>query len=142
MASATPKELAARVAGLKGRRDYPGAHAAFQDWALQTVVTRTGWPMKQNGPDLILSQTVRTFAIISVTVHQLVTGHSELGAQQSEHIGEAVARLREAAAPLRILLVIDPGTKAAVLNKFEGRLDGMEVWTAEELTRLPLTLRN
>jgi hypothetical protein len=146
----SPKEVAARIAALKGRRDFPGAHALFLEWARQTLAVRTGWPWKAQGGDLVLAETkkslagpvVRTFALVAVSVHQLITGQADLGPQQAEQLGSVLGRLAEQQAPMRLLVVVDPGTKRAVLEKFEGDLGGVEVWTAEELTRLPVTLRN
>lgn len=99
---------------------------------LTTEATAYGFEVTMNG---------YRFIAVGATGHDLVRNNLELTEPQQVEMGAAIRHLQAAHARAQLFVVTGPRVKAAALRAFGGKLNGVEIWSVDDLIRLDIPLR-
>lgn len=130
------------VDALRRKRDFLSAHQVLLGAVRRFVEQRYPFLNTQSTP-YGFEVTMQGYRLVAVggTVHCLGRSQVELQQAQEHEINAAMRKLRSAGAKAYLFVVTDAAFKTAVLNRFGGRLEGVDVWSANDLLRLDLPLR-
>lgn len=99
---------------------------------LTTESTSYGFEVTMNG---------YRFIAMGASAQDLIRTNLELTEPQQVEIGAAIRHVQAAKARALLFVVTGPRVKAAVLRAFGGKLEGIEVWSVDDLIRLDIPLR-